>query len=46
MALPLKQARAAMAIEVALNGNVLEEGNLSTVKSPVAALCCRNSCGK
>lgn len=35
----LEQARAAMAIEVALGGHVLEESNLSTVESPVARSC-------
>jgi len=32
----IEQARAAMAIEVAIGGDVLEEGNLSTRYSPVS----------
>ena len=32
----IEQARAAMAIEVAIGGDVLEESNLSTLDSPVA----------
>jgi hypothetical protein len=35
----IEQARAAMAIEVAIGGDVLEEGNLSTRYSPVAFCC-------
>jgi len=35
----IEQARAAMAIEVAIGGDVLEEGNLSTRISPVAFCC-------
>lgn len=35
----IEQARAAMAIEVALGGDVLEESNLSTSKPPVAKKC-------
>ncbi|MEG4230386.1 Nif11-like leader peptide family natural product precursor [Microcoleus sp. N9_B2] len=38
----IEQARAAMAIEVAMGGDVLEESNLSTRNSPVA-YC--HSCG-
>jgi Nif11 domain len=43
----IEQARAAMAIEVALGGDVLEESNLSTSNSPVAAFSsgCHH-CGK
>ena len=36
----IEQARAAMAIEVALGGDVFEESNLSTINSPIAAPCC------
>ena len=37
----VEQARAAMAIEVAMGGDVLEESNLSTRISPVAfSSCC------
>jgi len=35
----IEQARAAMAIEVAIGGDVLEEDNLSTRYSPVAFFC-------
>jgi len=37
----IEQARAAMAIEVAIGGDVLEESNLSTRNSPVALECSR-----
>ena len=40
----IEQARAAMAIEVALGGDVLEESNLSTSNSPVALGCCCDFC--
>jgi hypothetical protein len=36
----IEQARAAMAIEVAIGGDVLEESNLSTRISPVAFFGC------
>jgi Nif11 domain len=42
----IEQARAAMAIEVALGGDVLEESNLSTSKSPIVARNCLNRCSK
>jgi Nif11 domain len=42
----IEQARAAMAIEVALGGDVLEESNLSTSKSPVAIGCGCSGCRK
>jgi len=35
----IEQARAAMAIEVAMGGDVIEESNLSTRNSPVAFAC-------
>ena len=35
----IEQARAAMAIEVAVGGDVLEESNLDTINSPVARNC-------
>jgi hypothetical protein len=41
----IEQARAAMAIEVALGGDVIEESNLSTSNSPVARTC-STLCGK
>jgi hypothetical protein len=34
----IEQARAAMAIEVAIGGDVLEESNLSTRNAPVGAV--------
>jgi hypothetical protein len=36
----IEQARAAMAIEVAIGGDVLEESNLSDGSSVVAVACC------
>ena len=36
----IEQARAAMAIETALGGDVIEESNLSIGNSPVAFGCC------
>jgi hypothetical protein len=41
----IEQARAALAIEVALGGDAIEESNLSTRISPVATICgpCRAS---
>lgn len=44
----IEQARAAMAIEVAVGGDVLEESNLSTIDSPVARGCasCQGGSGK
>jgi hypothetical protein len=38
----IEQARAAMAIEVAMGGDVIEESNLST-GTPTAAFSCLNS---
>ncbi|MEO8893018.1 MAG: Nif11-like leader peptide family natural product precursor [Coleofasciculaceae cyanobacterium] len=40
----IEQARAAMAIETAIGGDVIEESNLSTANQPVAYGCC--SCKK
>jgi Nif11 domain len=43
----IEQARAAMAIEVALGGDVLEESNLVTENSTMAHRCTRcNRCSK
>ena len=42
----IEQVRAAMAIEVAIGGDVLEESNLSTLDSPVALGCAYGGCGK
>jgi hypothetical protein len=41
----IEQARAALAIKVAIGGDVLEKSNLSTQNSPVAVGCPSNFSG-